>query len=675
MPGQTQIPFSVVQGTNRIGRALALMALYIAVLGACRYAAYEIRFDFIVPHDFQQERLLSLAISIPIKLAFLLLFRQFGSLLTYFSVPDLMRIAAAMACANLTSYALRLGLPLGLTSPRGVVLTDFVFSVGALSALRLGFRIYRERYTATKLPTGKSPRRVAVLGAGDAGAQLVGEVLSKPSLGLRPVFFLDDDWKKHGNAIHGVPVLGTPDEIAKWRKEYPVDACVLAMPTAPGKRLQEIFKVMLAEGLKVEIVPSLAELATGRVQVSKIRPVQVEDLLGRPAVDLRSPEVEDMVRDKVVMVTGAGGSIGSELCRQLAAHNPQRLLLVEQAEGSLFTIESELNDLGHRNAILPLVADILDLPRMRSIFERYHPSIVFHAAAHKHVFMMERQPGEAVKNNTTGTRQLAELAAEKGVEAFVLISTDKAINPTSAMGASKRLAEMHLQALQRTVCAAKKPETGNLKPENSGGNSGLKSQVSGLSANPQVSGFSSQVSPGGYATRFIAVRFGNVLGSSGSVIPIFKQQIAAGGPVTVTHPDVTRYFMTIPEAVGLVLRTAVLGKGGEIFVLDMGKPMKIVDLARQLIELSGLRPGEDIEIKFVGLRPGEKLFEELQHKTENLLPTAHERIHLLASNGAHDAAWVTECRLQVEEQAGALEPNQLKQVIQKFVPEYTPHLD
>ncbi len=614
-------------------RVAALAMLYVLVLGACRYFAYELRFDFFVPAQFQEERLVSVALSLPIKLLFLLFFRQFGSLLTYFSVPDLVRIAAAMALANLTAYLLRWGLTPGLMSPRGVVLTDFVLSVGALSALRLGFRIYRERFTGDKQNgngQGVKARRIVVLGAGDAGAQFVKEAQSRPSLGLKPVFFLDDDWRKHGHHIHGVPVLGTPEEAARWMKEYRCEAAVLAMPSAPAKRVQEIYKILSALGLKVDIIPSIAELATGRVQVTKLRPVQVEDLLGRATVDLRSDDVAALVRDRVVMVTGAGGSIGAELCRQLAAYAPQRLLLVEQSEGGLFTIESELNGLGYRNTIVPLVADILDVPRMHFIFDRFKPQVVFHAAAHKHVFMMERQPGEAVKNNTTGTRLLAELAAASNVETFVLISTDKAINPTSVMGATKRLAEMCLQQMQR--CA-------------------------------------------GSRTKFIAVRFGNVLGSSGSVIPIFKQQIAAGGPVTVTDPEVTRYFMTIPEAVGLVLRTSVLGQGGEIFVLDMGKPVKIVDLARQLIELSGLRPGVDIEIKFIGLRAGEKRFEELQHQSEQLQPTAHPRIMLLTTQTPADPEWKRRLHDEIERQVTVLEPNQLKLAIRKMVPEYHPHLD
>ena len=615
----------------RISRAIALLALYALVLIGCRYAAYEIRFDFLVPREFQEERLLSLALNIPIKLLFLLSFRQFGSLLTYFSVPDLLRIAAAMAIANLASYLLRAGITPGFASPRGVILIDFVLSVGALSFLRLVFRIYRERYGQTKEGSGRTKvRRIAVLGAGDAGAQFVQEAQARPSLGLKPVFFLDDDRQKHGHHIHGVAVLGSPEKIGSLRKNYAIDACVIAMPSAHGKRLQEIYKLLREEELSVEIIPSMSELATGRVQVTKIRPVQVDDLLGRESVDLRSEEVAKIIAGRVVLVTGAGGSIGSELCRQVLGYNPERLLMVEQSEGALFVIESELNDRGHKNTIVPLVADILDQPRIGFIFERYRPQVVFHAAAHKHVFMMERQPGEAVKNNATGTRLLAETAAKHGVEAMVLISTDKAINPTSVMGATKRLAEMSLQHMHA--------KSGN-------------------------------------RTKFIAVRFGNVLGSSGSVIPIFKKQIESGGPVTVTHPDVTRFFMTIPEAVGLVLRTAHLGAGGEIFVLDMGKPVKIVDLARQLIELSGLRPGEDIEIKFIGLRPGEKLFEELQHHSELLLPTPDPRIMRLGVQAPIALDWRNRCLESLEAKVTTLEANQVKLAIKELVPEYHPHLD
>ena len=473
-----------------------LLCGYSAILSACFFLAYDLRFDFSVPLEVRSDLWHFLVLILLCKLVLLAVFRQYGSLLSYFSVPDLFRIVSAMGAVGVAEVSVWLITKGMVAPPRGVILSDFILSVGALCMMRLTLRVYRERYTRSESVYGDGKIcRVAILGAGDAGAQFVREIQSKRKLKLRPVMFLDDDREKHGHEIHGVPVMGSPADIARLRKDYPIDSCVLAMPSVAGRRLQEIYRSLAAEGLKVEIIPSMSELASGRVQISKIRAVQVEDLLGRETVDMQNPGIAKMVQGKVVMVTGAGGSIGSEICRQLAGYDPQRLLLVEQAEGSLFNIESELNRLGYANTIIPLIADILDLQRMRSILKLYSPQIIFHAAAHKHVYMMERQPGEAVKNNTIGTRQLAELAQASGVEVFVLISTDKAINPTSAMGATKRLAELHLQAIQKRD---------------------------------------------GNRTRFFAVRFGNVLGSSGSVIPIFKRQIAEGGPITVTHPDVTR---------------------------------------------------------------------------------------------------------------------------------------
>jgi FlaA1/EpsC-like NDP-sugar epimerase len=653
-PAANDLPTLIQQ----LPRALSLIVVYSVILALCRYFAYEIRFDFNIPHEFRDQMRKTLATNIALKIGVLVLFRQFSSLLTYFSVPDLLRIVGAVVSANLGFYVVSYGMHVELMTPRGVVLTDLVLAICALSSLRLGLRIYRERVLAGNEPRARATRRFVVIGAGDAGAEFVREAQSRPSLGLRPVFFLDDNKGKHGHSIHGIAVLGSPEEIGKFRGDYRVDACVLAIPSASGKRLQELNTLMVGQGLKVDIVPSMAELATGKLQLTKIRPVQVEDLLGRPAVDMMSEEVADFVQNKVILVTGAGGSIGSELCRQLAAYNPRRLLLVDQSEGSLFEIEMELNELGHRHLIVPLVADLVDLVRMRSILGHYQPEIIFHAAAHKHVHMMERQPGEAVKNNTTGTRCFGELALEMGIATFVMISTDKAINPTSAMGVSKRLAELHLQALQARQTAA--------------------SAVSGDGLGSTATTILGRVAekkgvPG--KTQFMAVRFGNVLGSSGSVIPIFRRQIAAGGPVTVTDPNVTRYFMTIPEAVGLVMRAAVLGQGGEIFVLDMGEPMKIVDLAKNMIELSGLRLGHDIEIKFIGLKPGEKLYEELQHRSEMLLPTAHPRIALLKGSVPPPEDWVKACCAELEDQVSVLQSNELKAVIKKFVPEYQPYLD
>ena len=464
------------------------------------------------------------------------------------------------------------------------------------------------------------------------------------------------------------------------------------------------------------------------MKASQIRPVEIQDLLGREAINLQNDRIRELVQNKVVMVTGAGGSIGSELCRQIASYAPRQLLLVERSEFLLFQIEQELIDLGLASNITTLVADITDPERIEGIFQRFKPQVIFHAAAHKHVPMMEQQPAEAFANNTLGTRLLANIALAHRVEHFVLISSDKAINPTNVMGATKRMAKLYLQALQ--ALQGKGQEAKGKGQENGGpsfseasafagpmadmtagsssrfatGGKGvsldldLKPQASSLTpllatanpvcpvdaswhpgvrppacagANVHGSGALSVAKP--RQTKFMAVRFGNVLGSSGSVIPTFKKQIAAGGPVTITHPDMTRYFMTVNEAVGLVLQSATLGEGGEIFVLDMGLPMKISDLARQLIELSGLEPDTDIEIKYTGLRPGEKLFEELNHKTENMVATDHAKVMRFLSQP--QTLEQIEAGFDAVKKAGTSgDSDQIKLAIQKVVPEYQPYL-
>jgi FlaA1/EpsC-like NDP-sugar epimerase len=396
------------------------------------------------------------------------------------------------------------------------------------------------------------------------------------------------------------------------------------MPSAPAIRINQIIEIIRRAGLDYKTVPSLGEMAVGKYKVSNLRTVQIEDLLGREPVQLQAEEIRKLLAGRRVMVTGAGGSIGSELCRQVAMQGPSELLLVERSEVQLFVVEQELLRRGHGNIVRALVADVLDEPRLRHIFKLYNPEIIFHAAAHKHVPMMESQPEEAIKNNTLGTALVAGLAREFGVERFILISTDKAINPTSVMGATKRLAEMLLQDM---------------------------------------------VARNGSSTRFMAVRFGNVLGSSGSVVPLFKDQIAAGGPVTVTHPQMTRYFMTIPEAAGLVLQSTVLGQGGEIFVLDMGKPVRILDLAKQMIELCGFEAGKDIRIEFTGVRPGEKLFEEISYSLESVSPTDHPKIMLLRG-APPDSESLKENLELLEHALDCANPEQLKRLLKVAVPEY-----
>ncbi|HVY69049.1 MAG TPA: nucleoside-diphosphate sugar epimerase/dehydratase [Verrucomicrobiae bacterium] len=622
-------------------RIAGLGILYSVELASCLWLAYLLRFDFGGDPQWPVWRVhfgANVAWIVLMKVVLLLIFGQFAGLLSYFSIPDLRRLLLATGFASLLlvvtwfmthdsareparERALR-------APPRSVILGDFIFSLGALAGTRLGFRMIRERYLNPNR-SRRPAKRVGIVGAGDAGASLAKDLLAKRGLGLRPVAFFDDDVDKWRSRIHGLPVLGAPERLSQASLNLELDEVIIAMPSASAKRIGEVVKVLQQTRLKFRTVPSLDQLALGKVKISELRPVEIQDLLGRSPVELETENIRHILSGVVVMVTGAGGSIGSELCRQIAEFNPKHLLLVEQSEVQLFQIEQEMIERRAGSIVVPLVADILDSARMRAIFQRYQPAVVFHAAAHKHVPLMELQPGEAVKNNTLGTRALAQTAAEHGVSRFVLISTDKAINPTSVMGATKRMAEIFTQSLHAS--------------QNGG-------------------------------TKFMAVRFGNVLGSSGSVIPTFQKQILAGGPVRVTHPEVTRYFMTIPEAVGLVLQSGAQGEGGEIFVLDMGKPIKIVDLARQMIELSGLKPEEDIEIEFTGLRPGEKLYEELNHHGENITPTTHPKIMRFVCQPAN-LADVNSYLDNFAAELPKMDPLQIKAAIKKFVPEYAPYLN
>lgn len=604
-----------------------LFSAYTAGLLSSLWLAFQLRFDFNIPPEHLIHLGWVIAGLVGIKLLLLLAFGQFGSLLSYFGFHDLGKLLAV--CSISAALALTVWLIVGgpYAPPRAVIVTDLLVSFLFLCGFRLSLRLVREGYFDKNTTVGNE-KRVAIIGAGDVGAALARDLLMRRGRGMAPKAFFDDDRLKWGTTIHGVTVQGAPESLPDYLHRQSIDEVIIAMPSAAGRRMREIVNLLNQLKLRFEIVPSYEQLATGRVRVSQIRPVEIQDLLGREPINLQTDRIRELVTNKVVVVTGAGGSIGSELCRQIASFAPQQLLLIERSEFLLFQIEQELIGLGLAANAVSLVADIMDPERMAGIFQRFGPAIVFHAAAHKHVPMMEQQPAEAFRNNTLGTCQLAELSVTHGVERFVMISTDKAINPTNVMGATKRLAELYLQALQ-TTCNG--------------------------------------------VTKFMAVRFGNVLGSSGSVIPTFKKQIAEGGPVTITHPDITRYFMTVNEAVGLVLQSATLGESGEIFVLDMGQPMKIVDLARQLIELSGLDPDTDIEIKFTGLRPGEKLYEELNHNTENMTPTSHAKI--MRFIGAPQPLVVLQSGLEVVKVAAANQDGaQVKLAIRQLVPEYQPQL-
>jgi len=549
-----------------------------AAIVCAHWLSYLIRFEFHPPADQQEHFWKILAWTLPLEILAMFMFGQFRSLLSYFSLPDAKRIILACSSASLVSLVVWYISGGKMAPPRSIIILGFLLDSAALGGVRLSFRTVRERKRGLGGPD-RPIRRIVIVGAGDVGANLAKEMKLRRELHMYPIAFVDDDQNKWNTHVHGVPVVGRPELLAAGNIK--ADEAVIAMPSASGRRIREVVQVFNQIHLPFEIVPSMEQMVNGVVKASQIRPVEIEDLLGRERINLETERIRELVRGKVVMVTGAGGSVGGELCRQIARYQPLHLLLVERCEVQIFQIEQALLESGCGSQIVPLVADILDGERMRGIFARFRPQLIFHAAAHKHVPMMEHQPYEAFQNNAIGTKKLADLSIEFGVDRFVLVSTDKAINPTNAMGATKRLAELYLQALQRHS---------------------------------------------GTHTKFMAVRFGNVLGSSGSVIPTFKKQIAARGPVTVTHRDVTRYFMTAREAVGLVLQSATQGGGGEIFVLDMGKSVKIVDVARQLIELSGLRPEIDVEIVFSGLRPGEKLFEELNYTTENMEPTEHPKI-------------------------------------------------
>lgn len=575
---------------------------------------------------------------VPLQLVALYFAGMFRSVFAYFRMPEMARLFVALTVCFIVQF---IGLRVVLTEygfvasgiHASALVIDYFLALIAVSGVRILARMLWEH----KKDPGDEPSennhnartRIAIFGAGDAGSELAATLLARPSFGKKPVFFLDDDPEKDGMTVVGLPVYRMSDDLSVLRDRYRVSELILAAPTSGVRRSREVTKIANKGGISVMRIPGMEDLVSGRSVVSDMREVALEDLLDRPATVLDRGAIEKMLVGKRVLVTGAGGSIGSEICRQVAACAPAQLLLVEQCEVLLYQIEQDLIRRGFGGVIVPLIADITDRGRMEQIFGKYSPEFVFHAAAHKHVPMMESQPGEAIKNNALGTATLVDLASNHGVEAFVLISTDKAINPTNAMGASKRLAEIILQSNSR-------------RPGNQ--------------------------------TRFMAVRFGNVLGSSGSVIPLFKRQIAEGGPVTVTHRDIKRYFMTIPEAVGLVLQTAVIGQGGSIYVLNMGDPVKIIDVAKHLIRLSGLRPDVDIEIKVTGLRPGEKLFEELKTEGEEFEPSGHPRISRFISKPM-EYEKLEDFLAALRTIAEKPSRNEIKQDMHLIIPEYSPYLN
>lgn len=518
-------------------------------------------------------------INIICTIAIFYVFHLYTSLWKYASVNELVNITlAVMISGILDAVGMK---AFGHPIPRSYDILYTLILLFMTIGIRFFYRFVRFIKGEYFIRNEKANANVMVIGAGDAGAAIVKELRLNKQLKRRVRCLIDDDPAKQGKYIQGYPVVGGKKDIIPAVEQYGIAKIIIAMPSAPKSTIKEIVDLCQHTGCKIRILPGMYQFVNGEVSVSQLRDVEIGDLLGREQIKVNLDEILGYVQNKVVLVTGGGGSIGSEICRQLAGHGVKQLIIVDIYENNIYEIQQELKRKYPNLDLVALIASVRNTHRINEIMEKYRPQVVYHAAAHKHVPLMEDSPNEAIKNNVFGTYKTASAAGKHGVERFVLISTDKAVNPTNIMGASKRMCEMIVQTLDKF-----------------------------------------------YPTEFVAVRFGNVLGSNGSVIPLFKKQIAEGGPVTVTHPDIIRYFMTIPEAVSLVLQAGAYAKGGEIFVLDMGEPVKIADLAKNLIRLSGFKVGEDIEIKYTGLRPGEKLYEELLMDEEGLQATDNNLIHI-----------------------------------------------
>ncbi|MFR4589509.1 MAG: polysaccharide biosynthesis protein [Eisenbergiella sp.] len=604
-------------------RRAALIAYDIVSVVASSFLAILIRYDFqlnTVPEEFLLPIRQFMVINIVLALGIFYLFRLYHSLWAFAGETELQNLV--MACLT-ASVADGVGINFFRIGPKAVpdsyYFLYFFFLLTFLFASRFSYRFFRSR--KHKLQNRKNSVSVMIIGAGEAGNAIIKEIVTSNYSTMVIRCIIDDDKNKWGSFIQGIKVVGGRDKIIESADLYDVDEILLAIPSASPIQIRELLEICKETNCKLRSLPGLYQLANGDVNVSKLRDVEVEDLLGREPIRVDMDSILGYVQNKVVLVTGGGGSIGSELCRQIAAHKPSQLIVFDIYENNAYDLQQELKENFPELKLTVLIGSVRNTNRINSVFETYHPDIVYHAAAHKHVPLMEDSPNEAVKNNVFGTWKTAMAAAENHAQKFVMISTDKAVNPTNIMGASKRICEMIVQTFNRH-----------------------------------------------YETEFVAVRFGNVLGSNGSVIPLFKKQIAAGGPVTVTHPDIIRYFMTIPEAVSLVLQAGAYAKGGEIFVLDMGEPVKILDLAKNLIRLSGYRVDEDIKIVFTGLRPGEKLYEELLMKEEGLQDTDNRLIHIGRPIELDERLFFKQ--LKNLEEASKEEVRDIRPLIREIVPTY-----
>ena len=603
-----------------------LLLIDALTLSALPFFVYALRFEsFSWGPDHAKTALLFALFVVPAEILILLAFGLYRRMWSFASVWELQLIfAAGVVAAGVTwivgAYALTVSGLATVRVPLSVMALHSMFSIALIATPRLLLRVAGRPIPQRRATDGD--RRVLVAGAGAAGEMVVRETRANPQLGLTPVGFIDDDRTKLGLRLANLPVLGGLDDLREIALRERADELIIAMPRAPGTTVRKVVRAAYEAGLKTRTVPGLFEILAGRVSVAALREVQIEDLLRRDPVQTDLEAVGRMIKGRTVLVTGAGGSIGSELCRQLVTLEPRELVLLGHGENPIFEILHELLPEEPKAILTPVIADVRDRDRIRRVFEKHKPHAVFHAAAHKHVPLMEENVCEAITNNVLGTRNIVDAAVAAGTPHFVMISTDKAVRPTNVMGASKRVAECIVQNAART-----------------------------------------------HNRHFVSVRFGNVLGSRGSVVPTFLRQIQDGGPVTVTHPDMRRYFMTIPEAVQLVLQAGAQGRGGELFMLDMGEPVKIVDLARDMIRLSGLEEGSDIEIEFTGIRPGEKLYEEMFFNDEIAEPTEHPKV-LRARNGRTDAASDAAIGQLVDAAVRDTREDDLRAMLKRLVPDF-----
>ncbi|MCI8798547.1 MAG: polysaccharide biosynthesis protein [Lachnospiraceae bacterium] len=608
-----------------VNRIIALILMDIMAVMVSSFGAIFLRFEFSfkeIPKEYLERYEKFLPYTIVLTLFFFLIWKLYKSVWRYASATELINIAFATSCAALGQTILCVIME--WVMPRSYYVLYWFFLFGLTCVIRFSYRIMRVLNSRRSSILGRKPRiNVMVIGAGAAANMILKEIEVSQYINLRVKCIIDDNPGCHGKLLRGIPIAGGRDKILEAVSEYGIDEIIYAIPSANRQTRKEILEICKETGCKLRAIPGTYQLINGEVSVSKLQEVEIEDLLGREPVKTNIEEIMGYVSGKVVMVTGGGGSIGSELCRQIAGHHPKQLIIVDIYENNAYDIQQELVRKYRDLDLKVLIASVRNTNRMEQIFETYRPDIVYHAAAHKHVPLMEDSPNEAVKNNVLGTWKVVQAADKWKVKRFVMISTDKAVNPTNIMGATKRICEMIIQ-------------TYNKHSE----------------------------------TEFVAVRFGNVLGSNGSVIPLFKKQIAEGGPVTVTDPGIIRYFMTIPEAVSLVLQAGAYARGGEIFVLDMGEPVKILDLAQNLIKLSGYKVGEDIEIKFTGLRPGEKLYEEMLMAEEGMKDTANKMIHIGQPIELNEEKFMAQ--LEELKEYVVREPYDIREYVKQIVPTYVP---